>query len=388
MNQTFHAHPSNPVALVGLASTPPPALKGRAVTWMVAHRFESLARQPEADGWEHVESSHGEPASPLASPVTVMHEQVRSILSSNQSPDIGFDLSINPYRGCEHACIYCYARPTHSYLDLSPGQDFETRIVAKDNAAQVLRQSLASAAYEPAVLNIGSVTDPYQPIERKLRITRSILEVMQETRHAFSMLTKASLIERDLDVLGEMGRQGLFAAYVSIPTLEPSLARVMEPRATAPARRLRTLEALARAGIPVGVSVSPIIPFLNEPEIETILQQAANAGATRAFSVVLRLPWEVNPMFQTWLQQHFPQRAGRVMARVREMRGGKDNDAQFKTRMTGQGVWAQLVRQRFDKACARHGLNRQRFELDLSQFVRPAKPHAVLPHGVSQGCLF
>jgi DNA repair photolyase len=340
---------------------------------MVPHRFEGLERQVESDGWEPAQFEGGETA-PNATSIRVMHEQVRSILSSNRSPDIHFDLSINPYRGCEHACIYCYARPTHSYLDLSPGQDFETRIIAKDNASQVLRQSFASPAYEPAVLNIGSVTDPYQPVERKLRLTRAVLEVMHETRHAFSLLTKGSLIERDLDLLGEMGRQGLFAAYVSIPTLDASLARVMEPRAAAPARRLRTIEALARAGVPVGVSISPVIPFLNEPEIESILQQAANAGATRAFSVVLRLPWEVNPMFQTWLQQHFPQRAGRVMARIREMRGGKDNDAQFKTRMTGQGVWAQLVRQRFDKGCVRFGLNKQRFELDLSQFVRPAKP--------------
>lgn len=362
-----------PVPALSLPATQglPPVRKGHAVTWLVPHRFERSAREAQApEPWQAEEQA--DEAATLARPVAVRAEQVRSILSSNQSPDIGFDLSINPYRGCEHACIYCYARPTHSYLDLSPGIDFETRIVAKMNAPEVLRKSFASKAYEPAVLNIGSVTDPYQPVERKLQLTRRVIEVMHEHRHAFSLLTKASLIERDIDLLGELGRAGLFAVYVSVPTLQPALARVMEPRATAPARRLRTIEALARAGVPVGVSLSPVIPFLNEPEIERVLQQAADAGATRAFSVVLRLPWEVNPMFQTWLQQHFPERAGRVMARVREMRGGKDNDARFTTRMTGQGVWAQLVRQRFAKACARHGLNRERFELDLSQFVRPA----------------
>ncbi len=346
----------------------PSALKGRGVTWLVEHRFTKQQHEPADDGWQQ---PAGEEDIPSAPATRVLHEQVRSILSSNQSPDIGFELSINPYRGCEHGCIYCYARPTHSYLDLSPGLDFETRIVAKVNAAAALRKAFASRAYEPAALNIGSVTDPYQPLERKLRITRGVIEVMAETRHAFSLLTKGSLIERDLDLLAPMGQGKLFAAYVSITTLDPHLARVMEPRAASPQRRLRTIEALARAGVPVGVSVSPVIPFLNEPELERILQAAADAGATRAFSIVLRLPWEVNPMFQTWLQQHFPERAARVMARVRDMRGGKDNDARFGSRMTGQGVWAQLVRQRFTKACARLGLNRERFELDLSAFRRP-----------------
>ena len=361
---------------------PPLPLKGHGVTWLVEHRFTKQQHEPADDGWQPPQAEEDLPIAPAT---RVLHEQVRSILSSNQSPDIGFDLSINPYRGCEHGCIYCYARPTHSYLDLSPGIDFETRIVAKVNAAAALRKAFASRAYEPAALNIGSVTDPYQPLERKLRITRGVIEVMAETRHAFSLLTKGSLIERDLDLLAPMGQAKLFAAYVSITTLDPHLARVMEPRAASPQRRLRTIAALARAGVPVGVSVSPVIPFLNEPELERILQAATDAGATRAFSIVLRLPWEVNPMFQTWLQQHFPERAARVMARVRDMRGGKDNDARFGSRMTGQGVWAQLVRQRFTKACARLGLNRERFELDLSAFRRPVDLALVSTH---QGNLF
>jgi DNA repair photolyase len=302
----------------------------------------------------------------------VVETPVQGILSKNDSPDIGFDLSINPYRGCEHGCIYCYARPTHSYLDLSPGLDFETRIVAKVNAPERLRAALSARSYVPLHLNVGSVTDAYQPVERRLRITRGVLEVLAETQHAFSIITKSSLVERDIDIVAPMAQQRLAAVYVSITTLDPALARVLEPRAAAPHRRLRTLEVLAAQGIPVGVSVSPIIPFLNEPELESILQAARDAGATSAFSVVLRLPWEVNPLFQQWLQQHVPDRAERIMARVRDMRGGKDNDSRFGSRMRGQGVWADLLRQRFDKACARLGLNRSKPELDLSRFRRPA----------------
>jgi DNA repair photolyase len=311
----------------------------------------------------------------------LIEEQVRGILSGNDSPDIGFDLSINPYRGCEHGCIYCYARPTHSYLNLSPGLDFETRIIAKVNAAERLREALAQRSYTPAQLNIGSVTDAYQPAERRLCITRSLLEVLVQARHPFSIVTKSALIERDIDLIAPMAAQNMAAVYVSITTLNPRLARTLEPRAAAPARRLKTIEALARAGIPVGVSVSPVIPFLNEPELEQILRAAREAGAKSAFSIVLRLPWEVNPLFQQWLETHVPEKAARIMARVREMRGGKDNDARFGSRMTGQGVWAQLLRQRFVKACSRLGLNRERVDLDLSQF-------RTLPRELGQGELF
>lgn len=343
-------------------------LKGRGTDWALAHRFQGDRREAYDDGW----GTLAQEASELKLPprTQVLEERVKTILAGNDSPDIGFDLSINPYRGCEHGCIYCYARPTHSYLNLSPGLDFETRIVAKVNAAERLREALRARNYEPLLLNIGSATDAYQPVERRLRITRSVIEVLQEFRHPFSLVTKSAGVERDLDLIGPMAAQRLAAVYVSITTLDPELARVMEPRAASPQRRLQTIRALSAAGVPVGVSVSPVIPFINEPELERILEAAREAGARSAFSIVLRLPWEVNPLFQRWLAQHFPERAGRVMARLREMRGGRDNDAQFGSRMTGSGLWAQLLRQRFRKAAHRLGLNRERVELDLTQFRR------------------
>jgi DNA repair photolyase len=353
--------------------------KGRGTVWAIEHRFDSNDRQAFDDGWGCLEQAATE--EPIAPGTQVFDEQVKSILSGNDSPDIGFDLSINPYRGCEHGCIYCYARPTHSFLNLSPGLDFETRIIAKVNAAERLREALATPGFTPMLLNIGSVTDAYQPAEKRLRITRSLIEVLAEARHPFSVITKSALIERDIDLIAPMAAEHLAAVYVSITTLDNDLARKLEPRAAAPARRLRTIETLARAGIPVGVSVSPIIPFINEPELEQVLEAAKAAGATSAFSIVVRLPWEVNPLFQHWLDQHFPERAARVMARVREMRGGKDNDAHFGTRMTGQGIWAQLLRQRLHKACLRLGLNRQRVELDVTRFRPP-------PRQAGQGQLF
>ena len=358
-----------------MADLPQPgALKGRGTAWAIAHRFTQQATESWDDGWGTLEQAASEEHVPPAT--HIIEERVKSILSSNDSPDISFDLSINPYRGCEHGCVYCFARPTHSYLNLSPGLDFETRIIAKVNAAQRLREAFAARAYEPLLLNIGSATDAYQPAERKLGITRAVLEVMAECRHPFSLVTKSSGVERDLDLIAPMAAQGLAAVYVSVTSLDAGLSRILEPRAAAPHRRLKTIEALAKAGVPVGVSVSPVIPFINEPELERILEAAANAGATSAFSVVLRLPWEVNPLFQQWLDQHFPERAARVMARVREMRGGRDYDARFGSRMRGEGVWAQLLSQRFQKGAARLGLNRERIELDLTQFRKPRLPAA------------
>lgn len=373
-----HPRQTEPPAAT-LLYAPVPAVKGRGTVWALEHRFTRDARQNFDDGWGTLALAAAEDSP--APGTDVQPETVRSILAGNDSPDIGFDLSINPYRGCEHGCIYCYARPTHSYLNLSPGIDFETRIVAKVNAAEKLREALSARGYTPGLLNIGSVTDAYQPAERRLRITRSVIEVLAEARHAFSIITKSSLVERDLDLIAPMAAQGLAAVYVSITTLDTELARKLEPRACSPQRRLRTIEALARAGVPVGVSVSPVIPFLNEPELERILTMARDAGAGSAFSIVLRLPWEVNPLFQQWLQQHVPERAERIMARVREMRGGRDNDSQFGSRMTGQGVWAQLLRQRFEKACERLGLNRDKAALDMSQFRPP-------PRQPGQGQLF
>lgn len=354
---------------------PPPAppdlsaLKGRGTAWAIAHRYTRQPSESFDDGWGTLDQAASEERVPVAT--QIIEERVKSILSSNDSPDISFDLSVNPYRGCEHGCIYCFARPTHSYLNMSPGLDFETRIIAKVNAAQKLREAFASRAYEPSLLNIGSATDAYQPIERKLGITRSIIELMAECRHPFSLVTKSSGVERDLDLIAPMAADRLVAVYVSVTSLDADLSRILEPRAASPQRRLRTIEALARAGVPVGVSVSPVIPFINEPELERVLEAAAAAGARSAFSVVLRLPWEVNPLFQQWLEQHFPERAGRVMARVREMRGGKDYKAEFGSRMKGEGVWAQLLGQRFNKACARLGLNKTRTELDLTLFRKP-----------------
>jgi DNA repair photolyase len=370
--------PAPPATLVFV---PPGAVKGRGTVWAIEHRFASDERSGFDDGWGTLEQAALEEQ---VSPDTqVIEQNVKSILAGNDSPDVGFDLSINPYRGCEHGCIYCYARPTHSFLNLSPGLDFETRIVAKVNAAERLREALRARSYQPLALNIGSVTDAYQPAERRLRITRSVIEVLAEAQHPFSIITKSSLVERDIDLIAPLAAQNLAAVYVSITSLTPTLARILEPRAAAPHRRLRTVETLAKAGIPVGVSVSPIIPFINEPELEQVLQAARDAGAVRAFSIVLRLPWEVNPLFQQWLQTHFPDRAARVMARVRDMRGGKDNDARFGTRMRGEGVWAELLRRRFETACRRLGFRNERIELDRSRFHAPGERGAPL-----QGRLF
>jgi DNA repair photolyase len=347
----------------------PQALKGRGTAWAIDHRFARQSAQVEDDGWGLLDQQAAQEH--IAPATQIIEERVKTILSSNDSPDISFDLSINPYRGCEHGCVYCFARPTHSYLNMSPGLDFETRIIAKVNAAERLREAFAARAYEPKLLNIGSATDAYQPVERSLRITRAVIELLAECSHPFSLVSKSSGVERDLDLIAPMAARQLAAVYISVTSLDAGLSRILEPRAASPQRRLQTIKALADAGVPVGVSVSPVIPFINEPELERVLEAAADAGATSAFSIVLRLPWEVNPLFQQWLDQHFPDRAARVMARVREMRGGKDYDARFGARMRGEGVWAQLLSQRFQKAAARLGLNRQRTELDLTQFRKP-----------------
>jgi DNA repair photolyase len=351
------------------ARVPAAALKGRGTAWAIPDRFARDARAAVDDGWGALDQAAAQER--LAPGTTVVEERCRRILSTNESPDIPFEVSINPYRGCEHGCIYCFARPTHSYLGLSPGLDFETRIIAKVNAGERLRETLASPSYLPRPVTIGAATDAYQPVERRLRITRGVLELLAACRHPFSIVTKSAGVERDLDLIGEMGRAGLAAVYVSVTTLDGDLARRLEPRACAPGRRLRAIEALARAGVPVGVSVSPMIPFINEPELERILGAAREAGATSAFSTVLRLPWEVSPLFQQWLETHFPERAERVMARMRDLRGGKAYQADFGTRMTGTGLWAQLLRDRFRLAARRLGYGRERWGLDTGQFIRP-----------------
>lgn len=340
--------------------------KGRGTASQLAHRFSGDQRAEVDDGWPRDDEAIG------SSVATEVREQRGGqILTRNASPDIGFELSINPYRGCEHGCIYCYARPTHAYLDLSPGLDFETRLLAKVDAPQLLRAALASPRYRPAGLCIGTATDAYQPIERRLRLTRGCIEVLAEAGHPFSLVTKSSAIERDIDLLAPMAARGLLLVHVTLTTLDAELARRLEPRATAPARRLQTISRLAAAGLQVGVSISPVIPFVNEPEIERILAAARDAGAQRASSIPLRLPWEVAPLFEAWLRQHLPERAERVLARVRDLRGGKLNDSRFGSRFRGEGVWAELRAQRFAKACARLGLGRQPFVYDFSQFRHP-----------------
>jgi len=348
----------------------PLVFKGRGTGWRLQHRFESAERAGYDDGWGSL--AQAAEAQDLSPATAVIEEPARRVVTRNDSPDINFDLSINPYRGCEHGCIYCYARPTHSYLGMSPGLDFETRIVAKVNVAERLRAEFDRPAYQPLSLSLGSATDAYQPVERRLGLTRSVIQALSDYRHAFGLVTKSAGVLRDLDLLGPMGRERLAAGYLSVTTLDPALARIMEPRAASPARRLEALARLADAGVPTGVSVSPLIPFINDGELEQIMEAAAQVGATRAFSVVLRLPWEVNPLFQQWLQTHFPDRADRVMARVRDLRGGRDYDARFGQRMTGQGIWADLVQQRFERAARALGLNRERHELDLTAFRRPA----------------
>jgi DNA repair photolyase len=347
-----------------------PAIKGRGAATRIAHRFSQDARESYDDGWDGLGAQAIARNEALPVQTQVRFEDAKSVITSNDSPDIFFDYSINPYRGCEHGCVYCFARPTHSYLGLSPGLDFETQIIAKRNIASVLRAELAKPRYVPKLLNIGSATDCYQPVERDLKLTRSVIEVMRDTRHAFSLLSKSSGMERDLDLIAPMAHAKLAAAYVSITTLDGALARILEPRAAAPHRRLRVIKALADAGVPVGVSVAPQIPFINE-DMEQVLEAAHAAGAQTAFYTVLRLPWEINALFHEWLQLHYPQRIDRVMARVRDMRGGKDYDSTWGKRMKGDGLWADLLKQRFDKTCAKLGLNRVRHELDMSQFRPP-----------------
>jgi DNA repair photolyase len=344
------------------------ARKGRGAVSNLAHRFESVERRADPD------SLAGEDAElpPLATAVTF--EAARSIITRNESPDIGFDRSINPYRGCEHGCIYCYARPTHSYLNLSPGLDFETKLVAKRNAAELLAKELAAPGYTPQLIMVGVNTDAYQPVERELKVTRGILEVLAAARHPFGLVTKSSLVERDLDLIVPMARSNLVSVSISITSLDSTLSRILEPRAASPERRLRTVRTLAEAGVPVRVNLAPVIPFVNEPEIEAIVDAAADAGARNAHYTVVRLPWEVSPLFEEWLRTHFPDRAQRVMNRIREMRGGKNNDARFGRRMTGEGTWARLIEQRFRRASARHGFEDGWPSLRTDLFIRPGPP--------------
>ncbi len=339
--------------------------KGRGATLNPEGRFERSDRAAFDDGWDTHDDDPGRPKT------EVTPEHAKSIISRNDSPDVPFTCSINPYRGCEHGCIYCYARPSHAYLNLSPGLDFETRLFAKVNAAEKLRQELSSASYECTAITIGANTDPYQPVERQWRITRSVLEVAAECNQPVAIITKNALVERDMDLLVPMAKKGLAAVFFSVTTLNRELARVMEPRASAPARRIEGIRRLAGAGIPVGVMVAPVVPVLTDSETENILEAAAQAGAESAGYVLVRLPYEVKALFKDWLEHHFPLKAAHVMSRVSQMRGGRENDPRFVSRMKGSGEFADLLRMRFEKGCRRFGLNGHRRELDTSQFRRP-----------------
>lgn len=328
-------------------------------------RFSELQRETVDDGWTSDER--------VPRRTEILTDYSRSIISYNDSPDVPFRQSINPYKGCEHGCCYCFARPTHAYLDLSPGLDFESKIFSKPGAASLLEKALRKKGYQPDVIALGANTDAYQPVERELGITRQILQVLHDYQHPLAIITKSSLVERDIDLLAPMAAAGLVKVYISVTTLDRELSRRLEPRAAAPHRRLQTIRRLSENGIPVGVLMAPIIPVLNDSEIESLLAECAQAGASEASYVILRLPLEIKELFQQWLQEHYPLKAEHVMNRVRDLRGGREYRAEFGERMRGSGQYAELVAQRFALACRQAGLNRRRLELDCSRFRVPAK---------------
>jgi len=381
----MNKHPPLPVD--GRSTFPDPlrrtpggeADRGRGATFNPPNRFRREDREAYDDGWHSAEAAAVDTAAqgvepdalpPLRTTVTI--QRARTIIARNDSPDIPFTQSINPYQGCEHGCVYCYARPTHAYLDLSPGLEFETKLFAKPNAAALLRAELAKPSYRCDPIALGTNTDPYQPIEREWKITRQILEVLAEHEHPFSIVTKSALIERDIDLIAPMAAKSMARVYFSITTLDRDIARTLEPRAAAPHRRLQAVKTLAGAGIPVGVMTAPIIPQLTDKDLEAILTWAAANGARFAGWVMLRLPREVAPLFRAWLDEHYPLRAAHVMSLVQQIRGGRDNDPHFGSRMRGAGELAELIAKRFALACQRLGLNRDRAPLDTSQFKPPA----------------
>ena len=348
----------------------------RGATLNAESRRFNLPRT-EADGdWLDARFALDGAMPPLRTTVTV--ERPRTIISRNASPDVPFDRSINPYRGCEHGCIYCFARPTHAFHDLSPGLDFESRLFAKPDAAALLRVELARPGYEVSPIALGTNTDPYQPIEREWGITRQVVKVLAEHRHPLTITTKSDRVLRDLDLLAPMAARGLAAVAVSVTSLDPKVAATLEPRAPHPERRLLAVRRLAEADVPVYVSISPVIPAITDGEMEALVARAAEAGATAVGFIPVRLPHEVAPLFRAWLDEHFPERAGKVMATIRAMRGGRDNDPDFFSRMRGEGVWADLFRTRFNIACRRHGLDGRRIGLRSDLFRAPTGPQGEL----------
>jgi DNA repair photolyase len=345
-------------------------IRGRGASSNPGNRFELLRYEPDPDD---------PPREPGRPQTQFFRDRVGSILTRNDSPDVGFTVSINPYRGCEHGCVYCYARPTHEYLGFSAGLDFETKILVKESAPDLLRREMQSPRWQPEPIALSGVTDPYQPLERRLQLTRRCLEVLLEFRNPAGVVTKNHLVSRDRDLLGELAQFDAAAVYLSVTTLDASLAQVLEPRASAPVARLEAIRELTAAGIPVGVFTAPVIPGLNDHEVPAILQAAAEAGAKFAGYVVLRLPHGLGPLFETWLAQHFPERKERILGRIRELRGGQLNDARFGSRMRGEGVLAEAIRNLFHLGCRQAGLQRGGPDLSTAAFRRP---------GGTQGLLF
>lgn len=391
------AAPDPAFVAAAAARMPPVGGRGRGAVSNPPPRFERHATDPFDDGWDTLArggdaaaeadrpARHGDDTTaadftdlpPL--PTTLHRDSSRSVIAWNTSPDIGFDRSVNPYRGCEHGCIYCFARPTHAYLGYSPGLDFETRLIFKPEVASLLERELRKTGYVVRPMALGTNTDPYQPVERTLRLTRSVLEVLERFGHPLSIVTKSAGVLRDLDILSRLAERRLVRVWLSVTTLDPRLARRMEPRAATPTRRLAAIEALARAGVPVGVMAAPMIPGLNDAEMEKLLAAAAGAGAASAGYVLLRLPHELRQMFEAWLGTHFPERARHVLSLIRQTRGGALNDARFHDRFVGQGPYADLLAQRFARAIRQCGLDREREGLDLTQFAVPGRPAAPAP---------
>lgn len=361
IQQTIYKHD------VAQAHLPQDLRKGRGATSNMAGRFDAQARILFDDGW-------GTPVEDRVRKTEVLDETPRRILSKNSSPDVPFDVSINPYRGCEHGCSYCYARPSHAYMGLSPGLDFESRLFAKPDAAKLLQKEISAKNYKVSTIALGTNTDPYQPIERERKITRSILEVLVAAKHPFSIVTKNQLILRDIDLLRSAAEDNLVKVFMSITTLDHKLSRNMEPRATTPQRRLDTLRILGEHGVPTGALIAPIIPALNDHEIENILTACADMGVKEAAYILLRLPNEVAPIFQSWLEEYYPDRAGRVMSRLKAMRYGKVNDPRFGNRMRGNGVEAMMLSRRFRVTAERVGINSHDHKLDASHFLPPIRP--------------
>jgi DNA repair photolyase len=364
---------SSPAKSVPAAEGPFPAIeaavekerrRGRGAQSNASGRYEAEARVTFDDGWQNIED-----LPPFKT--TVSSDIARKVITRNDSPDIGFDRSINPYRGCEHGCVYCFARPTHAFLGLSPGLDFESKLFAKHDAAELLEKELSHEGYEPRMIAIGTNTDPYQPIERDLKIMRSILEVLDRVSHPVGIVTKSALVVRDLDILSRMAKRDLVKVGISVTTLDSKLARTMEPRASTPTKRLEALKALAAAGVPTKVMVSPIIPALNDSEMERILDSASHIGVPEASYILLRLPLEVRDLFREWLIANYPDRYRHVFNVIRDMRGGKDYDSQWGLRMKGTGPMAWMIGRRFEIACAKLGLNKKRSKLTTDHFARP-----------------